>query len=190
MADEKRPSGPPGGKRRRPPTTIDLKATEIASDPVKTTEPADTSPETPQTEAPAAAAQVAEELKVETPQESAPPPPHPKPEPRGWRPEWLDLAAMNERISALRAQIAGRTNWRLVGAGATGAAAMLLLFLALWIFGAVSNRDDLTETLAARLAILEMSVRDLAAKPVPAGLDQQLTTQDLADLVTFLKACR
>ena len=29
MADEKRPSGPPGGKRRRPPTTVDGKATEI-----------------------------------------------------------------------------------------------------------------------------------------------------------------
>ncbi len=25
---------------------------------------------------------------------------------------------------------------------------------------------------------------------MPAGLDQQLTTQELADLVTFLKACR
>jgi hypothetical protein len=25
---------------------------------------------------------------------------------------------------------------------------------------------------------------------MPAGLDQQLTTRDLTDLVTFLKACR
>src|SRR2546430_5050945 len=61
---------------------------------------------------------------------------------------------------------------------------MLLLFLALWIFGAVSNRDDLTETLAARLAILEMNVRDLAAKPVPAGLDQRA----LADLAARVGA--
>jgi hypothetical protein len=41
MADDKRPSGPPGGKRRRPPATIDLKATEITSDPVQPAEPVD-----------------------------------------------------------------------------------------------------------------------------------------------------
>src|SRR5204862_3278169 len=69
--------------------------------------------------------------------------------------------------------LAARLNWRLIAAGAAGAAAMLALFLALWVFGAINARDDLTVTHAARLAILELQVRDLAAKPLPAGLDQR-----------------
>src|SRR5437763_5983991 len=104
MADEKRPSGPPGGKRRRPPTTIDLKATEVASDPVKPTEIADSPSETPQTEAPAAAARASEEPRVESQRESSSP--RPKRQPSGWPPEWLDLTAINARLSALRAQMA------------------------------------------------------------------------------------
>jgi hypothetical protein len=91
---------------------------------------------------------------------------------------------MNDRISALRERLAGRLNWRLIAAGAAGAAAMLVLFLALWVFGAANARDDLTVTLAARLAILELQVRDLAAKPLPAGLDQRA----LADLAARVGA--
>jgi hypothetical protein len=186
MADDKRgPSGPPGGKRRRPPTTIDLKATELASDPVKSNDPIDPPHETPRADAPPAAASVAAEPKVEPPREPPPPPP-PRPRPRtgGWPPEWLDLAAVNDRVSALRAQLAERMNWRLIAAAAAGAAAMLVVFVALWVLGAASNRDDLTVTLAARLAILELQVRDLAAKPLPAGLDQRA----LADLAARVGA--
>src|SRR5687768_11741258 len=140
MADDKgSPSGPPGGKRRRPPTTIDLKATEIASDPVKPAEPADSPVETPRTEPPPDTASVATEPKVEPPRK---PPEPPKPPPSGWRPEWLDAAALNARISALRTQLGERTNWRLIAAGAAGAAATLVVFLALWIFGSISNRED------------------------------------------------
>lgn len=187
MADEKRgPSGAaPGGKRRRPPTTIDLKATEIASEPVKPTEPVETPQETPRAEPHPAAASMVDEPKDEVARE---PPPRAQPDSRpragAWRPEWLDLTAMNERVSALRGRVAERLNWRLVAAGASGAAVMVVIFLALWVFGAVSNRDDLTVTLAARLAILEMNVRDLAAKPVPAGLDQR----SLADLAARVGA--
>src|SRR5437588_76453 len=170
MADEKHPSGPPGGKRRRPPSTIDLKATEIASDAVQPTEsPHETGDSEPQ-----AAASATAEPKIEPAREA----PRPKRPPSGWRPEWLDIAALNNRMSALRARMAERMNWRLIGAGGSGAAAMLVLFAVLWIFGAVSNRDDFTVTLAARLALLEMQARDLAAKPLPAGLDQRA----LADL--------
>src|SRR6185295_6736632 len=110
MADEKRPSGPPGGKRRRPPTTIDLRATEIASEPVKSTEPIDNTTETPQAEPQAASGSA--------------------------RTGWRDLAALNARMAALRGQLAGRMNWRLIAASGAGAAAMLVLFLALWGFGA------------------------------------------------------
>src|SRR5205085_11549750 len=183
MADEKPSSGPPGGKRRRPLTTIDLKATEIASDPVKQTEASDAPQETPQAEARPAAASAAEEPKVEPPHDPSPPP-RQKPRAGGWWPEWLDVAAVGERISALRAQVAERLNVRLIAAGAISAVAMLVLFLSLWIFGTVSNRDDLTATLAARLALLEMQVRDLAAKPLPAGLDRSA----LADLAARVGA--
>ena len=169
MADEKRSSGPPGGKRRRPLTTIDLKATEIASDPVKPTEPSDAPQERPQADARFAAASAAEEPKVEPRDPS--PPPRRKPRAGGWRPEWLDVAAVRERISALRAQMAERLNVRLIAAGTVSAVAMLVLFLSLWIFGTVSNRDDLTVTLAARFALLEMQVRDLAAKPLNIHVD-------------------
>jgi hypothetical protein len=75
-------------------------------------------------------------------------------------------------------------NWRLIVAGAAGAAAMLVVFVALWLFGATSARDDLTVTLAARLAILELQVRDLALRPQPAGLDQRA----LADLAARVGA--
>ena len=50
MADEKRPSGPPG-KRRRPPATIDLSATEITPDPPQPAEPVDPAQEAAPAEA-------------------------------------------------------------------------------------------------------------------------------------------
>jgi hypothetical protein len=174
MADDKRPSGPPGGKRRRPPTTIDLRATEIASEPVTSTEPVDNPVETPQAEPQPAAAGMGAEAGSEPP---------PRPAGAGWR-DWLDVAALNARMSALREDIAGRTNWRLIAAGGAGAAAMLVVFLALWGVGAFNRRDDLTVMLAARLAMMEPQVRELANRPQPAGLDQRA----LADLAARVGA--
>jgi hypothetical protein len=174
MADDKgSPSGPPGGKRRRPPTTIDLKATEIASDPVNPSEPTDSAKETPP-EASAAASKAGES----TPEPAPTPPPGP-----GWRSEWLDRGAMNDRLAALRARVAEQ-NWRFAGAGAAGAAAMFVLFLALWAFGSFGPRDDQTAPLAARLAGLESQVRDLAARPQPPAVDPKA----LADLTARVGA--
>ena len=173
MADDKRsPSGPPGGKRRRPPTTIDLKATEIASDPVNPSEPTDSTKETPP-EAPAAASKAGESA----PGPATAPPPGP-----GWRPEWLASAAMNDRLAALRARLAEQ-NWRVAGAGAAGAVAMLVLFLALWAFGSF-GAPDRTAPLAARLATLESQLRDLAARPQPPAVDPKA----LADLTARVGA--
>jgi len=170
MADDKRsPSGPPGGKRSRPPTTIDLKATEIASNPVNPSEPTDSAKETPPTEAPATASK------------ASGPAPTPTPGP-GWRPEWLDRAA-NDRLAALRARVAEQ-NWRLVGAGVAGAASMFVIFLGLWSFGTFSARDDRTAPLAARLISLESQVRDLTARPPPPAVDPR----PLADLTTRVGA--
>ncbi len=185
MADDKRgASGPPGAKRRRPPPTIDVKATEIASEPVKPSEPVDPPAETPRAEPQPAAASVAAEPQPEPPR-APPPPPNARPG-TGARPsEWMDWSAMNARISALRGQMAERMNWRLVAAGAAGAAAMLVVFLALWALGTINNRDDLSVMLAARLAMMEAQVRGMAAaKPQPAGLDQRA----LADLAARVGA--
>jgi len=174
MADDKgSPSGPPGGKRRRPPTTIDLKATEIASDPVKPSEPTDSAKETPPSEAPPAS---------EAGESSPEPAPAPTPGP-GWRPEWLDRAAMNDRLAALRARVEEQ-NWRLAGAGAAGAAAVFVIFLALWAFGSFGARDDQTAPLAGRLTGLESQVRDLAARPQPSAVDPKA----LADLAARVGA--
>ena len=171
MADEKRPSGPPGGKRRRPPATIDLKATEVASEPVTPTERTDSPEETPRAEAAGAAA----EPKPEPPREAAQATPS---RAGGWRPEWVNVAALNDRIAALRAQLSERMSWRLIAAGVAGAGAVLIALIALWMFGATGSRDDLAAPLGARVATLETQVRDLAAKPAPAGVDQRA----LADL--------
>jgi hypothetical protein len=149
MADDKRDA--PDAKRRRP-ATIDLKATEIASEPVKSAEPVEKTAETPRAApAPEAAAAAS----------AAPEPPRP-PGASSWRPDWLDAAALNERFSGLR----DRLDWRLAGAGLAGAAAMFLLFLVVWGAGAFTPRDEVTP-LATRIAGLEKQLRDLSARPQP-----------------------
>jgi len=185
MTDDKRgtPGSAGGSKRRRPPPTIDVKATEIASEPVKPTETVDPPQEKPRAEPQSATAGVAADPTPEPPREP-PPPPNARPGTGARQSEWLDWSAMNARISALRGQMAERTNWRLLAAGAAGAAAMLIVFLALWILGTINNRDDLSVMLAARLAMLEAQVRDIAAKPQPASLDQRA----LADLAARVGA--
>ena len=88
MADDKR--GPTaGGKRRRPPPTIDLKATEIASEPVKPAEPLILLTETPACRGAAGAAGQAGARNAAQPRPSA------RVRPAGA--EWLDLAARERR---------------------------------------------------------------------------------------------
>jgi hypothetical protein len=185
MADEK--AGPPGGKRRRPPTTIDVKATEIASEPVKQ-EPVEIAPENAPTEPQVAAASTFEEPTMEEPrvdtasevptaEASVPPTAGDRP------PEWMAEAALNDGVSSPAATTGERRNRWPLAAAAAGAAAMLALFLALWGSGAIGNRDDVTAPLAARIATLEKNVRDLAAKPAPAGVDPRAVDQ-LAARVT------
>jgi hypothetical protein len=167
MADDKRESEK-GGKRRRPPT-IDLKATEIASEPVKSAEPVEMASETVPPD-PAPKPQTA----------GPPPPPEPPPGPaanaQSRRPDWLELRVMKEKASDLSRSLAGRLNWRLVGAGAAGGALVAVLFLALLAGGAFSPRDELSVTLAARLVLLESQVRDIATRPQPV-LDQRALTE-------------
>src|SRR5262245_9757364 len=95
------------GKRRRP-TTIDLKATEIASESVKPGEPAEKAAETASgTPAPEAGAAA----------ESAPPKAS-----SASSSDWLGTASWNERLAAMRRHVAEGAYGRLIGAGAVGAA--------------------------------------------------------------------
>jgi hypothetical protein len=174
MADEKRdPTAAPGGKRRRPAPTIELKATEIASASAKSAEPVDPPQETPRADVPPIVPGEPEAPTAE-PREPAAAASAPA---RGWRPEWMDVAAMTNRMAGWRDRAAERLNGRLMAAGGAGAAAMLAIVLALWIFGA-NPRNDLTVTLAARLGALEAQLRELAARPQPASVDPRA----LADL--------
>jgi len=157
MADGKQ-SEPPS-KRRRPPTTIDLKATEVASESAAKTEPVDPPAETPRAEA----AEPKPESQPEPATSTASEPPRAD---GGWR-KRLDLSGMNARMAALRGRVSERTNWRLIAAGGAGAAVVALLLLALWGAG-VFQRDDRT---AARVARLELQVRDLANRPQPPAVD-------------------
>jgi hypothetical protein len=184
MASGKKDSSVPPS-RRRPAPTIDLKATEIASEPVQPSQPIDPNVEKPSPEAqpePAAAAFDAPgQPAADTPSQPAQPetPAGATESPKRARPEWIDTATVGERFAAMRAAAAGRLSWPLLGAGVVGAAATLCV---LWALGAFSARDDLAVTLAARLAILEPQVRDLAGRPQPAGLDQRALTELAARL--------
>lgn len=161
MADEERPSGPPGGKRRRP-ATIDLKATEVTPEPVQSPDlvqppqSADAPPEAAAPEVPPATVSTAAEPASEPSQESPPP------EPSIAAEERPETAAANETPPA------PRRRWLMASSLAAVAAAAVLI-LAVWAFGPLGKRDS--DPQAARLAALEKQVRDLAAKPAPVSVD-------------------
>jgi hypothetical protein len=157
MADEK--SGPPN-KRKRPPTTIDLKATEVASQAAAKSEPLDPAPKNEPAEA-------AAEPTVKPAPEVTPSPAEPPRTGGGWR-ERIDLSGMSARMETLRGRVGERMNSRAIAAGGAGAAVLALLLLALWGAGAFHQSDDPN---AARLARLELQVRDLANRPQPAAVD-------------------
>ena len=170
MADEKTdPSDlglPPRG--RRPAPTIDLKATEIASEPLKRSEHIDPTAESARPEAPEPAPSEFEadaEVPPTTPGYDAPRQAEGGPSGRP------DTTSTSDRFAKTGATMSTRIPWPVFGAGIAGAGLALCLFLVLWGFGAFGGRDELT---AARLASVEQQVRDLANRPQPAGLDQRV----------------
>lgn len=175
-------SNPVPPARRRPAPTIDLTATEIASEPVTATQPIDPAQDVPKSEPQPAPEPTAFDAPGQaaadmTAGPASPPQPDPPPaaadSPKEAGPEWLRRDAIRERAAAMRSAVAARLPWPLAGAGMIGAGAALCVFLVLWAFGAFATRDDLTVTLAARLAIMELQVRDLLSRPQPMGLDQR-----------------
>jgi hypothetical protein len=160
MADDTRDAT--GGGRRKP-TTIDLKATEIASEPVKHAEASEKSNENAKPEAPSGAGE---------------PPPAADTTPGG-RPDWK--AAMSGRFASARDSVPGWVDGRLIAASAVGAAVMLAVFLVIVATGALAPRDDVV-TLMPRLAQLEAQIREAGNRP------QALDQRALADLAARVGA--
>ena len=149
MATGKRPpSAIPGARRKRPAPTIDLTATEVAAEPAA----APVQPEPVQAEAPRQA-------------EAPPVPPHvpPSEPPR---------AAAEPPPSSGIAWLPPDFPWPAAVAGALAAAAVLLVFLSIWLIVPRSGGDAVA-TLTPRLASIETQLRDLAARPAPASIDPQ-----------------
>jgi hypothetical protein len=172
MADEQ--SGPPN-KRRRPPTTIDLKATEVASGRSSPAQPIDPATKSERVEpaAPAAAKPAPEPASSSTD----------RPRPSGWR-DRVDLSGVNARLAALRTRVSEGTNSRVAAAGGAGVAVLALLLLALWGAGAFRSEDQN----AARLARLEQHVLAIANRPQPPAVDPRTLSELAARLAAAEQA--
>jgi hypothetical protein len=180
------PAGPAGSRgRQRPAPTIDLKATEIASEP--TTEPAAAEPEAAAAGAashasadaaieasamdasggasaePGSEATLEQRTAANAQAESAEPEPTASP-----RPRW--------RFSRPAAGVARTFPWRWIGAGAAGAALMLAGFMAASVFSGGSERKA-ARALEARLARVETQVRALAARPSTPTVDPKAMSE-------------
>jgi hypothetical protein len=170
MATGKRPpAGEPGARRRRSAPTIDLKATEVASEPVAAAAQAEQPGSEPRPEtAGAAASEPPRASSKQTQPDSGGVPPPPK---GGWLP--LEFP------------------WPAAVAGAIGAAGVMLVVLLLWLM--LPRSGDAVATLNPRLSVIETQLRDLAARPAPAGIDpaalDELTAR-LAKLESALNAPR
>lgn len=169
--------GSVGGGRR--PPTIELQATEVASGPAAAQAPPGTAAEEPDVERPAEAARPASAPRSDLPSEPPSEPPHgspPGPPPGGGRPgiAWLppDLP------------------WRLIGAGAGGVLAILLL---LWATGPWQRPPDPMVAVGPKLNAIETQLRELATRPQPSGLDPKQIDElaaRLAKLETTVAAPR
>src|SRR5262245_11689655 len=137
MAPGKRPTIIAGARRKRPAPTIDLTATEVASEP-------GAAPVTP------------EPIKAETMADVPPVPPHvpPSEAPR----------AAAEPPPASMAWLPHDFPWPAALAGALAAAAVLLVFLSVWLIVPRGGGND-GAALTPRLAAIETQLRDIAARP-------------------------
>jgi len=174
MTTKGRPGGPPVPRdRKRPAPTIDLTATEVASEPVKPPEPTQpvesappVQPEVPPQEPERAAqVQMSDAPRTDTPQPSPSaeaPPPRPRPA-IAWLPPDFP--------------------WPLVAAGAGG---VLLTLAVLAAAGVFSTRDGGIGAAEARLARVEERLRELAARPAPLAADPK-AVDDLAARVGRLE---
>ena len=191
------PAGPPGQHGRpRPARTIELDATEIASEPVAPTPAAAEMPE----EEPAAMTSAS----VESPPSAKPEEPAPETgssplAENGSRPEAdIGAPAGSESPAAEGPSADARTaspgrgskvwpprdgTWRLIGVGVAGAVLTLAVVM---IGGRFTARDNRVSALDARLARAEQELRDLSARPLSASVEPR-TVNDLADRIARLE---
>jgi hypothetical protein len=161
MSSGKRPSpGAPGGRRRRPPTTIELQATEVAA-PKPSAEPAASERTPPVAPAldpkPEPAAQAAFE----------PPPPREPPPRQAGEFGRDEPGPARRRLAWLPEEL----SWPQVNSAAAGAAGGLIAFFLLWLLGAFSGGREPAMDLSPRLAAIERQLSELAARPAPPSVD-------------------
>jgi hypothetical protein len=177
MAPEKPPSGPSDKPRRRRASTIDLQATEIASDPVRPTPENVAEPVVPPSR-----------FSAEThrrPESTASPEHDPFPQPQE-RPHGGSESSARRRYSI--AWLPPNIPWPLVGAGAAGAAVVLIpALLLLWLAGAWQRPPDPSDVLQPRLTAIETQLRALASRPLPPAIDPQ-SIEAMASRITRLEA--
>jgi hypothetical protein len=174
MATGKRPpSAIPGARRKRPAPTIDLTATEVAAEAAAPVQPEPAKAEPSKAEAPFEA-------------EAPPVPPHVPPS------EPPRAAAEPPPPSGGVTWLPPEFPWPAAVAGALAAAAVLLVFLSIWLIVPRSSGDAVA-TLTPRLASIETQLRDLAARPAPVSIDPtaiEALSARLAKLETAINAPR
>jgi hypothetical protein len=167
MADENRPPDPQNTRRRRPPTVIDLPATEVPSE--SATPEASVSPP-------------AEPQQPATPQQASvePPTPPPPPEPPRAGPE--PPPASRPPFAFLPEQL----SWPHAGAAIGGVAGGLLVVLLLWLGGIFSGGREPPVDLSPRLAAIEKQLNELASRPAPASVDPKAIDKAIDDIAARL----
>jgi hypothetical protein len=103
--------------------------------------------------------------------ESPPPPPPPEQSGASSSSAQAEPKPRLLNVAWLPPDFAGAFSWPMVAAGAAGAAGVLLAFLLLWLVGAMPGSRDSTAALTPRLAAIDGQLRELAARPVPPGVD-------------------
>ena len=167
--DDEKPPGSPGARRKRPPTVIDLPATEVPS-------------YTPEPQAEAAPSDT-----VQKPEDAFIPPPPVTP-----------AAAASEQASTESTKTGRRPAFTMlpelpsrahISAGLAGVAGGLLVAVLAWLFGAFANGRDASADLNPKLAAIEQQLKDIAGRPVPAAIDPK-TLDVMAGRLTRLEAAQ
>ncbi|MEI8150182.1 MAG: hypothetical protein WCG92_01100 [Hyphomicrobiales bacterium] len=187
MANE---NDPTGSRRRRPPTVIDLPATEVPSEAAPSEAAVELAPEVvsadpppqsndsvippaPMTSQPASTEEIASE----------PPPPPPPPQPPRAEPE--PTPARKPPF----AFVPEGSSWSHAGAAMAGVAGGLAVAAAFWLLGTFPGSREPSADASPRLAAIEKQVKDLTARPVPASVDPK-AIDDIAARLARLEAAQ
>jgi hypothetical protein len=184
MADEQRPPGSQGERRRRPPPVIDLQASEVPAEPVPP-EPhvqAQAEPPTPQPTDPPPAVTPQTAASENASAEQPPPPPPPEP-PRAEEPP----PSRRPPFAWLPEETASKLSWSHASAAIGGVAGGLLVALLLWLGGGAFSRVPApSPDLSPRLVAIEKQLNDLAARPAPPSFDPKPLNATLDDAAARL----